>query len=424
MNSKNRDWTHNVAQRLRNSTEKANDSVWESIKKDLESTQKVAPVLNSRNRRRKIIVALSSVAAVILLGLVVSPLFNSIQDKQPNKPIDKIAEKEQNNSEDNSTKISEDSIENNIQKFELDAKNIERATKKQLLASTANNNSELENETNVNKTDIDKLTKDINNDTPKELESNKIETEEKQQIANNDKKSAKNNDELKSKNQDWLSDFERANSQPRSNKKTKKRWSTNLYGTGLFAMSSGGNSNQNQLMSTAPALIPFMGDMVTTQRIVSYNYQHYQPISVGLSASLDIGASLDLGVGLNYTFMHSKAIAEQPNNEDLEQRYHFIGLPVSFNWKFVDKEKFSVYTGIEAVVEKCVGATLGNQNIDEKGVQFSGSFVVGAQYRVLPIFSIYVEPKLTHYFTQTVMPTLRPNKDIVFNLQPVVRFTF
>lgn len=66
---------------------------------------------------------------------------------------------------------------------------------------------------------------------------------------------------------------------------------------------------------------------------------------------------LSLESGVNYTLLRSD-VRMQYTSDDVAQKLHFIGVPLRFNWQFLERGRFSLYMGAGGMVEKCVSARL------------------------------------------------------------------
>ena len=127
--------------------------------------------------------------------------------------------------------------------------------------------------------------------------------------------------------------------------------------------------------------------------------------------------------GVNYTLLRSD-VRMQYSSDDVSQKLHFIGVPLRFNWQFLERGRFSLYMGAGGMVEKCVSAKLGSKTVDEPGVQWSALAAVGAQYRVGGMVGLYFEPEGSYYFTETGLRTSRTDSPLTLTLRLGVRLSF
>ena len=153
------------------------------------------------------------------------------------------------------------------------------------------------------------------------------------------------------------------------------------------------------------------------------SFRHHQPLSFGIAVRKEFAHGLSLESGVNYTLLRSD-VRMQYTSDDVAQKLHFIGVPLRFNWQFLERGRFSLYMGAGGMVEKCVSARLGSETVDEPGVQWSAFAAVGAQYRVGGMVGLYFEPEGSYYFTETGLRTSRTDSPLTLTLRLGVRLSF
>uniref|UniRef100_UPI003FF1394D hypothetical protein n=1 Tax=Alistipes shahii TaxID=328814 RepID=UPI003FF1394D len=153
------------------------------------------------------------------------------------------------------------------------------------------------------------------------------------------------------------------------------------------------------------------------------SFRHHQPLSFGIAVRKEFAHGLSLESGVNYTLLRSD-VRMQYTSDDVAQKLHFIGVPLRFNWQFLERGRFSLYIGAGGMVEKCVSARLGSETVDEPGVQWSALAAVGAQYRVGGMVGLYFEPEGSYYFTETGLRTSRTDSPLTLTLRLGVRLSF
>ena len=153
------------------------------------------------------------------------------------------------------------------------------------------------------------------------------------------------------------------------------------------------------------------------------SFRHHQPLSFGIAVRKEFAHGLSLESGVNYTLLRSD-VRMQYTSDDVAQKLHFIGVPLRFNWQFLERGRFSLYMGAGGMVEKCVSAKLGSKTVDEPGVQWSALAAVGAQYRVGGMVGLYFEPEGSYYFTETGLRTSRTDSPLTLTLRLGVRLSF
>ena len=160
-------------------------------------------------------------------------------------------------------------------------------------------------------------------------------------------------------------------------------------------------------------------DYLSRDEYGAARYRHDLPVTLGLSVRADLTPRIGLESGLEYSYLHS---VESLGYESLDQRLHFIGIPVRADVRLWSGERFSLYAGLGAKVEKCVYAVLGKVQSDEKKFQWSSEVFAGAQYRLGPRVQLYFQPELSCYFTRTDLPTSRTENPLSFSLHAGLRF--
>ena len=152
--------------------------------------------------------------------------------------------------------------------------------------------------------------------------------------------------------------------------------------------------------------------------------KHHQPISFGLSVRKGLAKGFSLETGLTYTLLSSDAkLAGE--EQQIEQKLHYVGIPLRANWNFLDKKLVTLYVSGGGMVEKCVYGKLGSVIETVKPLQFSVSGAVGAQVNATKRLGIYVEPGVAYYFDDgSDIQTIRKENPFNFNIQAGIRLTY
>lgn len=152
--------------------------------------------------------------------------------------------------------------------------------------------------------------------------------------------------------------------------------------------------------------------------------KHHQPISFGLFVRKALGKGFSLESGLIYTLLSSDAKLAD-NDQQIEQKLHYIGIPLRANWNFLDKKLVTLYVSGGGMIEKCVYGKLGSEKETVKPLQFSVSGAVGAQLNATKRVGIYVEPGVAYYFDDgSDIQTIRKENPFNFNIQAGIRLTY
>lgn len=152
----------------------------------------------------------------------------------------------------------------------------------------------------------------------------------------------------------------------------------------------------------------------------NYNdYRHDLPISLGISARMELTPRLGAESGIEYTCLHSTL---ESTTVPLEQYLHMIGIPVKIDTRIWSRNRLDFYVGLGAKIEKCVSASLGNIRCEEKRLQLSAEAFTGAQYRIGARSHLYFQPELSYSLTKTDLITYRTENPLVFTLNAGLRF--
>ena len=148
-------------------------------------------------------------------------------------------------------------------------------------------------------------------------------------------------------------------------------------------------------------------------------YRHDLPVSLGLSARMDLSSRIGVESGVEYTYLHSTL---EYSSSLLEQKLHLIGIPLRVDTRIWSQNGLDLYVGMGAKAEKCISASLGVISCEEKRLQWSAEAFSGVQYRIGPHLHLYLQPELSYYFTKTDLITYRTDNPLSFSLNAGLRF--
>ena len=149
------------------------------------------------------------------------------------------------------------------------------------------------------------------------------------------------------------------------------------------------------------------------------NYHHDLPLSVGVQVRLGLTPKLGLESGLEYTYLHS---VEESALGALDQRLHFIGIPIRMNASLWARGGFDMYAGLGGKVEKCLSASLGIVKCEESRLQWAAEAFGGIQYKIGDHTKLYFQPALTWYLSRTDLVTYRTEHPLGLSVQAGLRF--
>lgn len=148
------------------------------------------------------------------------------------------------------------------------------------------------------------------------------------------------------------------------------------------------------------------------------SYTHDLPLSLGLSVRLDLTPRLAVESGLEYTYLHS---VEESVAGRLDQRLHFVGIPLRLNARLWSRDGWDLYAGVGGKVEKCVAASLGKIQCEEPRLQGTAEAFGGIQYRLGSRVHLYFQPELSWYLTKTDLITCRTEHPLGLTLHAGLR---
>lgn len=153
--------------------------------------------------------------------------------------------------------------------------------------------------------------------------------------------------------------------------------------------------------------------------------KHKQPISFGLSVRRNLSNGFSVESGVTYTMLSSEGKSTVNSSQKIEQKLHYIGIPLRANWDFVQSKRFNVYLTAGGMIEKCVYGKIGTEKHTVKPLQFSLAGGVGGQFNISNRIGLYVEPGVSYFFDDgSDVETIRKENKLNFNLQAGIRFTY
>ena len=165
---------------------------------------------------------------------------------------------------------------------------------------------------------------------------------------------------------------------------------------------------------------------------------HRVPVTVGVGVQYELTNRWALETGVTYTYLHSTGKSEGVFTYTTTQQLHYVGVPLSASYKFIDANRFEMYARAGGAVERAVSAkriqTIGTaddnlsnsttQKIDRQGVQFSTSVAVGAELKLSQRVGIYAEAGAGYFFDNNQPLSYRTEHPLSLTLQAGARFHF
>lgn len=122
----------------------------------------------------------------------------------------------------------------------------------------------------------------------------------------------------------------------------------------------------------------------------SYSYNHKRPWSLGLSISKNYTPRLTLVSGINYTKL-SAEVTDEVDQRIFDQTVHYLSIPVAIQWALIQQQHYNVYLSLGTMIGRSLSAHIDNKSVSLHGVQVSLNTSLGAQYFLLPHWSIFGE---------------------------------
>lgn len=183
-----------------------------------------------------------------------------------------------------------------------------------------------------------------------------------------------------------------------------------------------------------------MGD---TFRSVESEHRFYQPVSVGVEVSYDLGRRFFLGSGLSYTCLVSESSSGSLESRgSLTQTVHLLGVPLKVGYKIIDNPLFELSVAGGGRVDKAFASkTVTRLTLNgPEPVKSASSGTVfplywsltasaSAAYKLSSLVGLYLEPGLSWHFGSKsdnglALETVWSGRPLNFQLNAGVRFYF
>lgn len=183
-----------------------------------------------------------------------------------------------------------------------------------------------------------------------------------------------------------------------------------------------------------------MGD---TFRSVESEHRFYQPVSVGVEVSYDLGRRFFLGSGLSYTCLVSESSSGSSESRgSLTQTVHLLGVPLKVGYKIIDNPLFELSVAGGGRVDKAIAsktvtrlALNGPEPVKSASsgtvfpLYWSLTASASAAYKLSSLVGLYLEPGLSWHFGSKsdnglALETVWSGRPLNFQLNAGVRFYF
>lgn len=164
----------------------------------------------------------------------------------------------------------------------------------------------------------------------------------------------------------------------------------------------------------------------------SQEVHHRQPVRFGMSVRYALNRRWSVEGGLTYSRHYSEITKKSGQYaSETQQTLHFIGIPLNANYRIWSNKRFQIYASAGAMGEKMVSGktrtkaryadTSAENETTEKvkmpEIQLSVNAGIGAECQLDKVFSVYVEPGVSHHFKNgNNLATIYKDRPTNFNL--------
>lgn len=206
---------------------------------------------------------------------------------------------------------------------------------------------------------------------------------------------------------------------------------------GLYAMNSFGNQTGRNGVLMSPELLqkfntPSSAASRTRTPVYLAGYEeqqkHYQPLSLGLSASYPLTQRLSLTSGIVFTRLQAEFLYIMPTNQiKKEQTLGYLGIPLQLSYRLWKYRGLKVYLTAGGQADWNITTDLKSndvsQKMDKDRMQWSVNGALGIQYDIIPQLGLYAEPGIKYYFDNgSRLQTFFKDKPTNFSLQLGLRW--
>lgn len=181
---------------------------------------------------------------------------------------------------------------------------------------------------------------------------------------------------------------------------------------------------------------------INLYQVQEMKMEHDQPIAFGITVSKDVSKRVSLETGIIYTYASSKYLSDE--HSDLQandsQYFHYLGLPLSVNYRLFEWNRLQVYLSAGGVIQKDIYGRIRtsqnvpasenareyeNKTISQDHPQFSLNSAVGLSYPLYKKLSIYTNVGAAYYFdAKNQYETIYSDRKWLFNLNLGIKFGF
>lgn len=229
---------------------------------------------------------------------------------------------------------------------------------------------------------------------------------------------------------------------PKRRKTEASSFQLSVAGNGLLAMNTKldqtdiSNSSQLRMYSNQMNIGYSNQQGPTVDELTNITY--HLPVTVSLLVSKRLSPRWTIESGVSYTRLSSEETWESAELKEISTnniKLHYLGIPLKASYLVFNKSRFSLYLSGGGMAEKCVSgkilSTFANtglhlsSDLDVSVWQFSLTGNIGADFEIVKPISIFIEPGVVYYFDDgSEIMTIRKDKPFNFNIQGGLRLSF
>jgi len=213
-----------------------------------------------------------------------------------------------------------------------------------------------------------------------------------------------------------------------------------INGGGAFSKTT---ETQNQLRLASVELLTQDGNqIINTYKSRKMKLDHNQPINFGITINKKLTNRLSIESGIMYTYLSSriKSIESMDYNLKDYQQFHYLGIPVTFNYMLAEWKKLQLYVSAGGAIQKDIYGKMKtnedlesliemnkyeSKNISQDHPQFSLTTSIGVSYPIYKKMSAYTNLGGAYYIdAKNKYETIYSDRKWIFNINLGVKFGF
>lgn len=160
------------------------------------------------------------------------------------------------------------------------------------------------------------------------------------------------------------------------------------------------------------------------------------PLSFGVTVRRNFNRHIGLETGLVYTYLSSQLTKNGNVQYKSRLELHYLGIPVNLVVSLWQNPRWNIYLAGGVMVEKGLRAKQTEDRywqmemqhaVDKRGIsglQWSLNASAGISYRLYQDWSLYFEPRISHYFDTDQPTSIRTENSVIVGLGAGLRYEF